>query len=70
MNLPDWVMNKIKRQDNISFLGHQNEVIFVGGISGRHPKSEHFVFSGLLRIHGPIRIYFGRREGGKEEGRY
>ena len=69
MYLPDWVMNKIKRQDIISYLGHQNEVIFVGGISRHHPKSEPFVLSGFFRIHGPIRIYVGRREGGKEEGR-
>ena len=42
VQLPDWVMNKIKRQHIITLtwlLGHQNEVTFVGGISKRCPAN-------------------------------
>ena len=36
-----------------SYLGHQNEVTFVGGISKRRSKSEHFVSLRLFRIREP-----------------
>ena len=36
-----------------SYLGHQNEVTFAGGISERRPKSERTVFIRLFRIRGP-----------------
>ena len=37
-----------------SYLGRQNEVTSVGGISERRPKSEPFVFIRLFRIRGSI----------------
>ena len=48
-----------------SYLTHQNEVTFVGGISQR-PKIELFLFNGLFRIRGPISAWEGGREGGRE----
>ena len=49
-----------------SYLGHQNEVAFVGGIPERRPKSEPFVFIRLFRIRGPIYTWEVGREGGRE----
>ena len=46
-----------------SYLGHQNEVNFVGGISERRPKGDRFVFIRLFRIRGPISPWEGGREG-------
>ena len=69
VQLPDRVMNKIKRQHILyccSYLGHQNEVAFVGGISEYRPKSEPFVFIRLFRIRGPISTCEGGRKGGRE----
>ena len=44
-----------------SYLGHQKEVNFVGGISERRPKSEPFVYLSLW--YSWAYIYLGRREG-------
>ena len=49
-----------------SYLGHQDEVTFVEGISERRRKSEPFVFSWLFRIRGPISIWDGWTEEGRE----
>ena len=50
-----------------SYLGHQNEVTFVGGISERRPKSDPFVFIRLFRIRRPISTWLeGEREGGRD----
>ena len=49
-----------------SYLSHQNEVTFVGGIPERRPKSELFVFIRLFHIRRPISTWKGRREGGRE----
>ena len=51
-----------------SYLGHHNDVTFVGGISERRPKSEPFVFIRPFRIRGPISTWEGWREGGKKGG--
>ena len=48
-----------------SYLGHQNEVTFVGGISERRPKSQPFVFIRLFRIRGAMSTWEGRREKGR-----
>ena len=70
VQLPDWVMNKIKRQHIIAiYLGHQNEVSFVGEIS-EYPKSEPFVFIRLFRFRGPIYLLLGKEGGMEEEGGY
>ena len=47
------------------YLGYQNEVTFIGGISERRPKSEPFVFVRLFRIRGPKSTWEGGREGGR-----
>ena len=49
-----------------SYLGHQNEVTFVGRISER-PKSEPFAFIRLFLIRGPC--LFGK-DGRMKEGGY
>ena len=55
-----WTIKKVTYY--CSCLGHQNEVIVVGGISERRPKSEHFVFiaSRIVRIVG---LYLLGKEG-------
>ena len=47
-----------------SYLGHQNEVTSVRGIS-EHPKSEPIVFIRIFRIRGPISTWERGREGGR-----
>ena len=52
------------------YLGHQNEVTFVGEISEHRPRSDHFVFIRLFRIHGRISTLEEGREskGGTKRG--
>ena len=67
VKLPDWVLNKIKRQHIIALTWvTKNEATFVGGISERRPKSELLVFMRLFRVRGPISTREGGREGGRE----
>ena len=49
-----------------SYLGHSNNVTFVGETSKRRPKSEGFVFIRRFGIGGPISTWEGGREGGRE----
>ena len=48
-----------------SYLGHSNNVTFVGETSKRRPKSEGFVLIRLSGIGGPITTWEGG-EGGRE----
>ena len=41
-----------------SCVGHQNEVISVGGIFETRPKSEPFVFIGVVRDSGPTSVSY------------
>ena len=61
---PRRVMNNHKATCYCPYLGHQNEVTLIGGISERRPKSEPFVFIRLFRIRGSISTWLGRKEGG------
>ena len=45
-----------------SYLGHQNEVTFVGETSALPPKSKFFVFFRLFRIREPMPTWEGGRE--------
>ena len=49
------------------YLGRQNEVTFVGGISECRPKSEPFLLLGSFVF---VVLYRLGKEGGKEEGGY
>ena len=62
VQLPDRVMNDQKATYYCSYLGHQNEVIFVGENSESHTKSGPFIFMRLFRIRGPISTWEGVRE--------
>ena len=67
VQLPDWVINEIKRRYIIALTWvTKNEVTFVEGISERRRKSEPFVFIRLFRIRGPISIWDGWTEEGRE----
>ena len=57
VQLPDWIMNNIKKQD---IIRHQNEVTLVWGISER-PESEQLVFVRYFVFAG---LYLLWKEGG------
>ena len=68
MQLPDWVMYKVKTQHIIALTWvTKNQVTFVGGISERRPKSETFVLLGSFVFMG---LYLLGKEGEREEGGY
>ena len=58
----DYEQNQKATYYYCSYLGHQNEVIFVGENSESHPKSGPFIFMRLFRIRGPISTWEGVRE--------
>ena len=64
--LPDGVMNHQKATYYCSYLGHQNKLTFVGGISKRRSKGDSFVNIRLFRIRGPISTWGAGGEGGRE----
>ena len=43
MQVPPSVVNSQKVTDYGSYLGHQHVAALIGGISERHPISEHFI---------------------------
>ena len=68
MQLPNWVMYKVKTQHIIALTWvTKNQVTFVGGISERRPKSETFVLLGSFVFMG---LYLLGKEGEREEGGY
>ena len=68
VQLLDWLMNKISRQHihYCSYLGHENEVSFVGGISERRPNVSLSFSVGSFVLVGLISTREGGMEGGRE----